>query len=390
MPIPFPARAEAPETDMTQRPFRDLVRLNENQRATLFDRLNATSEGESMKVCAEGRNAREGTRYHYSRAALPIAIEHPGGGYVTLMVCARNLSSGGIGFIHGGFLHANSKCKILLEQNNGVRIAVDGTVVASRHIQGSLHEVSVRFNRRIEIAQFMSEEDRSRHAQLIGGRRLEVACRVLYLQPNAHDADAAVRYLSSTGIDLRIARRPGDSLDAVKKRTFDSVMVDLDLGKDDSFEVIADLRAAGHQGQLIAVGTSAQQAMFEQARAAGATDTVIKPFAANLLYHLLSSAGLGDPLQRDADESGGDESHSLREIAADLAMALEDASIGRLRTLCEEVAASHVPDEFRELTRLADDLVESIGEKGLIEETIQSVRRLIELCTSAMGPDRRA
>ena len=374
---------------MARRPFQNLVRLDESQRAMLFDRLNAVSEAESSRISAQGKDLRSGVRYHYQREALPIAVEHPGGGFATLMVCARNISSGGIGLIHGGFLHPNTRCKIILEQIDGSRIAVDGLVRSSRHLQGSIHEINVEFTRRIDIAQFITPDERRRTPQAEKGDTPMLRGSILYLQPRAGDARSLADQVERTGMDVVIVQRPGDAIDAVRKRMFDSVIIDLDLGRDDALEVIGDIRAAGFGGPLLALAGAGEKAVLDRARGAGATEGLFKPVRPETLSDFLARAARsaeGEGLM--ASESEGPAAAvilNFQDVAGQLRQAVDEASIDRVRTLCESIVRAAPGGTMQPLIDAASDILRSIERAGLVDDTIAEVRRLAESCAAAVA-----
>ena len=73
-------------------------------------------------------------------------------------VCARNLSAGGFSCIHGGYLHPGSECQVVLpRREGGDPVAVNGTIVHCRHVEGSYHEVGIRFTEEIEPADLVPQ-----------------------------------------------------------------------------------------------------------------------------------------------------------------------------------------------------------------------------------------
>jgi hypothetical protein len=70
-------------------------------------------------------------------------------------VAPRNLSAGGMSFLHGQFIHADSPCHCLLPVRGGKRVAVPGTTTRCAHVKGLIHEVSVCFDKPIELGDFL-------------------------------------------------------------------------------------------------------------------------------------------------------------------------------------------------------------------------------------------
>ena len=134
-------------------PYTKTVRLSDAERQQLLDELDQSQEIASDKFQPES-NRRANTRYSYRKGDIPIVVEQPGGVITRLSVSPRNLSSGGIAFLHGGFLYVGSKCSLQLSAPATDPIVVSGEIVNCRHVDGILHEVSVKFDMPIDPGLF--------------------------------------------------------------------------------------------------------------------------------------------------------------------------------------------------------------------------------------------
>lgn len=90
--------------------------------------------------------------------SVPIRIEHPGGGAVELLVCTRNISAGGLAFLHGGYVHRGSRCTVLLPTLDGRRQALVGTVAGGRLVEGRIHEFGVAFEQKVDPSRFVQPD----------------------------------------------------------------------------------------------------------------------------------------------------------------------------------------------------------------------------------------
>ena len=138
---------------MSNDPYTKTVRLSDAERQQLLNQLDQSQEIASDKLQPES-NRRANIRYPYRKGDIPIIVEQPGGVITRLSVSPRNLSSGGIAFLHGGFLYVGSKCSLQLSAPATDPIVVSGEIVNCRHVDGILHEVSVKFNMPIEPGLF--------------------------------------------------------------------------------------------------------------------------------------------------------------------------------------------------------------------------------------------
>lgn len=125
------------------------LQMTEPQWQMLIARLEA---GETPPQPAA--RDREAVRYpHVRRMGLRVA--HSGGRLTYHVVRSRNLSSGGAGFLHGQFLYPQTACHLLLPTRWDEFVVLAGTVCWCRHVQGISHEAGMRFERAIQIDEFL-------------------------------------------------------------------------------------------------------------------------------------------------------------------------------------------------------------------------------------------
>lgn len=75
------------------------------------------------------------------------------GGYSSsFLIPVRNVSKGGVAFLHRSMVHGGSRCKIKIKTPQGSWIEAEGKVVRSRHVQGVIHEIAVQFDHEIDLA----------------------------------------------------------------------------------------------------------------------------------------------------------------------------------------------------------------------------------------------
>jgi len=69
-----------------------------------------------------------------------------------------DISDGGIGFVHGSFLHPGTACLITLvtEARRGLRTT--GKVVNCEHLSAHVHRVGVKFDEPIDLDGLMKDE----------------------------------------------------------------------------------------------------------------------------------------------------------------------------------------------------------------------------------------
>jgi len=129
----------------------DTLRLSDKERKVLNQELDTRNVPEALK------RKRTHNRIAYRIKAVPIRVQYPNGSNADFLVRPRDISSQGLGFLHGTFLYPGTVCTIVLRTLNGQAIPIDGKVVRCDCIQGRVHEIGVQFNQLIDISEFVSQ-----------------------------------------------------------------------------------------------------------------------------------------------------------------------------------------------------------------------------------------
>lgn len=133
-------------------------------RTTKIETLRLTPrEHEALVLALEEREASEGRaqerkaeRWSYHRPdGLVLRIQQPGGDPMDFLVRPRNLSTGGLGFLHGGFVYPGSVCIVTLVSHDGLNVVARGKVVRCACVTGRIHDIGVQFDAPIEIDDFV-------------------------------------------------------------------------------------------------------------------------------------------------------------------------------------------------------------------------------------------
>lgn len=139
---------------MNRDEYRNTVRISDDERRRLLDELDQVQTVASEDVSPDD-NRRQDRRFTYRPSHISIAVEQPGGVTTRLSVSPRNISAGGVAFLHGGFLYTGSRCTLWLGSQFKRPMEIAGKIVNCRHIQGLLHEVSVEFDRALDPSLFV-------------------------------------------------------------------------------------------------------------------------------------------------------------------------------------------------------------------------------------------
>lgn len=100
------------------------------------------------------KQKRNNKRYSFRQNNVPIAVEAYGGELSKFLVSTRNISKGGLSFIHGGFLYPGNACHLVLTTLDNQKVPIVGEIVVCRYVSGRVHEVSIRFKHDIDPGLF--------------------------------------------------------------------------------------------------------------------------------------------------------------------------------------------------------------------------------------------
>lgn len=112
--------------------------------------------GKAMESLLEGLDAGERSstrrlysRWEFRRESIDVRLIQNGGS-TNIKVLTRNISRGGMSFLHSNFMHLLTRCEVSLPHPNHGKILVPGKVIRCEHRGGVVHEVGVRFEHPVD------------------------------------------------------------------------------------------------------------------------------------------------------------------------------------------------------------------------------------------------
>lgn len=134
---------------------KELTNLRRNMRldARVVEELLTFLDATTMEVCGEMRQAE---RYPYrSRRAIICLQPRDGTTASAFLISTRNLSAGGLAFLHGCYLEPESECATIMYGLDGHWHGIVGVIGRCRQISVMVQEVSVVFDKPIDPALFI-------------------------------------------------------------------------------------------------------------------------------------------------------------------------------------------------------------------------------------------
>ena len=122
----------------------DSLRITDAQAELLLHELESLSLGSPESDQRGAPRATVGIR-----ARVIVQLKPIGGTPILYLARPRNISRNGMAFLHGGYVH-NGVDVVIQMKLAGDTVHLNGQVVRCRYISGTIHEVGVEFDRRIE------------------------------------------------------------------------------------------------------------------------------------------------------------------------------------------------------------------------------------------------
>ena len=115
------------------------VRATREQIQDLLDALDAAA-------CPIQRDVRRSRRTSYRSLSVVVDVMNArGGSTCQFKVATRNITAGGLAFLHKQMLSIDTKLRILIPTLDESRLEVHARVTRCRHVKGMIHEIGVEF-----------------------------------------------------------------------------------------------------------------------------------------------------------------------------------------------------------------------------------------------------
>lgn len=104
-------------------------------------------------------NRRQTKRYPYRNIARIIVSLHTFDGMQQqFKVRAYDLSTTGVGFLHGAFLYSDTSAEIFMQNHVHGMTRIPATIVSSVHIKGRIHLCGAKFDEEIDLNDYLMSE----------------------------------------------------------------------------------------------------------------------------------------------------------------------------------------------------------------------------------------
>jgi CheY-like chemotaxis protein/HPt (histidine-containing phosphotransfer) domain-containing protein len=204
--------------------------------------------------------------------------------------------------------------------------------------------------------------------------------RILLAEDNVINQKLALRILNKLGYRADIASNGAEALEALRRQSYDAILMDLQMPEMDGLEAtrrIRDLYRGSPSPRIIALTASAMQGDRERCLAAGMDDYIAKPIRVEELRRALLMA-----------DAAGDSTHGMAELvinerAGELVEEEKSASIDtsvllRLKAMQQDGEPDIINELFELFVAQAEGLLQELR-KAFIERDWQALMRTAHL-----------
>ncbi len=335
-----------------------------------------------------------------------VRIDIFGGGRVasSLRYACRNLSSGGLSFLHSTFMHTGTRCTAHLPRLSGESVELPGAIVRCRHFRRHVHELAMAFDHPIEVSRFVNLDPfKSRFSmERVDGQAL--AGSLLHVEPGATERRLLRHFLRDTNVGVVSVENGAEAL-ARGKETFEFIVVDALLPDMTGTDLVLKLRAAEQHAPIILTAPEPDDALREAARVARASAILAKPLDEGMVLRALADLAGGGA---GGDAGGGvcstlasdDPARALvaeyipelHKMAKDLAVALDAGDVAAVRHACLRVRSTATPLGFGLIAESAGAALKLLAANNSVNESATPLKALLSACLRARAdePARKA
>ncbi len=360
----------------------------DQQLSALLDRLDAEDAADAE------RSNRRAARSRYRRASVGMQVHHPGGSSTNRKVTTRDLSAGGMSFVHNGYMHTGTRVDVNLPRFVGGEDVVAGRVVYCGHIAGTWHTVGVKFNCKV-FPKLYLDPDQAGGSSIDATQPQAIRGRVLLLEEVELDRRLFAHHLRKTQLELTQAESLDEAESKIKEKAdsperFELVVAEVRLGDGGMppAEIVSRLIATGCRVAVCSAETDPE--VLRAVQKAGAVGILRKPYEPDkLLGNLVDWLGI---------HSGGDaivstlaDQPDMRPLLTEfvgkakaLGQVLTDAAraddFDRVRSVCMVLRGSGTGYGFAAVTEAATEVLEMVDKTKSLSDASAVIERLRAIC----------
>lgn len=339
------------------------ARLDEALVTKVLDRLD-----QARNQSSEAQH-RADERYSYRRVCA-IELTQPSGNVMSFKAPTRDLSRGGLAFVHYGFIHVGTKCRVQLVTTHNSWQHIEGKVVRCEYVDGGIHLVGVKFKFPIDITTFCGNATPK---------------RVLLVDDDACMRKLVAMHLKSLNVEISEAEDGEAAITSAGSNVYDVILMDIEMPKLDGVAAIKKMREKGYGGSVIAVTARTTEGDREQLLQAGFDRYLPKPVTKAALVNALAEIEEEPLFSTMIEEEGMEEliNHFVDELATivpELEKASAQADLEALVRISRNLKGQAGSFGFEPISELAQAVETLALAKSPPGAMVKSIRDLIRMC----------
>lgn len=251
---------------------------------------------------SDGASQRSARRWMMQQQKAIVTLIDAYGTKTNLIVVPRNLSTGGVGFFHGGFVYTGTQCFVTMRALSGSAHPIRGRVVRCVHKRGRMHEIGVRFDEEISPREYFIDVG---DAPLFNAEAVDIANlrgTALIVAESAAERSLVADHFRESGMIITSASDATSAIDKLVNEDPDIVFADASLADMPWRAFVQSLRDGGFVGPIILLASQPDQSLRISALTAGASEVIFKPLSASILHraaaeYLLTASSISSDLQ---------------------------------------------------------------------------------------------
>lgn len=332
---------------------------------------------------------RDFARWPFRKTSVHLDLHHPGGSHVTVTVACRNLSRGGIGILHAGYVHPGTVCVVHLPRTTGPVSILPGVVVRCAHRGGMVHELGIRFDQRIDLAEYVATSEGSGLMSIERVAPEKLAGRVLTIEPGEIERRIVQHFLRETGLRQTYVSNIEEAM-AEAQGGYDVILLSTRADGPDAGQFVERLRDELVETPVIVLASEADAARRLAGLRPLGVGVLPKPMTQEQLLRTLAEAIAATGVDTDQEREALQQcmNHPLAgRFVADLSTLVED--LKRALRACDGDAVTRVAQRiqstapsigFTHLAGVAARAVQAVAAGAVATIHERTLRELLATC----------
>lgn len=381
MPNPTPPNPPGSSQSETSHARANSLGLTQAQLDAILDHLDGASSPTHHK--------RQCSRRSFRRMSVVVVVDQPGGRSAITVAC-RNISRGGMSFLHSSYLHIGAPCIAILKHHQKGDTQVPGVIARCRHIDRTIHEMGVRFNKPINLPDYVDVDRLDEQFSFENVDPKSLSGKLLVVADYSIDRSLIRHQLEGTQIDASYANTLDEGVRLAEIGRYDLLLFDFDLGVRTGIELLSAVRERGIIAPAILMSADTSFAARRFLREAHTDAFLSKPTTRSRLLQALAEFLYKDhpdaaspKTEIEANPDLAEEFiNDLSRLASELeGLVKADDSASFLRR-CTRIVATATGLGLAPVAHAAELANREVSSSMSLKESRDSVSALIALCRS--------